>query len=290
MGFPDSWIRGVAAMYKTAHSEVLLAGDKGDRFSISRSIRQGCPLTPLFLFFAEAMSSFLVAQETRLQGLRLPIREEALLDAEFADDTAMYLAGHEDNLARFQAALEVFCDASGAKINWHKSCGFWIGAGAPPQWLPDPSFRWIPEGTPMRYLGCQIGLELTAEQQIAPLLLSIKRKLIFWSSARLSLAGRAVVANQVLLATMWYVTSCWIFSSSCISQIQRLIRNFLWSGKNGDATRAKIAWPVITLPTSHGGLGIVDPACQSRALIGKFVVRNLLPSVEPWKEFLRHRL
>ena len=120
----------------------------------------------------------------------------------------MYLAGHEDNLARFQAALEVFCDASGAKINWHKSCGFWIGAGAPPQWLPHPSFRWIPEGTPVRYLGCQIGLELTAEQQIAPLLLSIRRKLIFWSSARLSLAGRAVVANQVLLATMWYVTSC----------------------------------------------------------------------------------
>ena len=61
----------------------------------------------------------------------------------------------------------------------------------------------------------------------------------------------------MLLATMWYVTSCWIFSSSCISQIQRLIRNFLWSGKNGDATRAKVAWPVITLPTSHRGLLIL---------------------------------
>ena len=107
--------------------------------------------------------------------------------------------------------------------------------------------------------------------------------MIFWSSARLLLAGQAVVANQVLLATMWmwYVTSCWIFSSSCISQIQRLIRNFLWSGKNGDATRAKVAWPVITLLTSHGGLGIVDPACQSRALIGKFVVHSLLLRAEP---------
>ena len=83
-----------------------------------------------------------------------------------------------------------------------------LGLEPPPEWLPDPSFRWIPEGTPVRYLGCQIGLELTAEQQIAPLLLSIRRKLIFWSSARLSLAGQAVVANQVLLATMWYVTSC----------------------------------------------------------------------------------
>ena len=35
MGFPDSWIRGVAAMFRTAHSQVLLVGDRGDHFSIS---------------------------------------------------------------------------------------------------------------------------------------------------------------------------------------------------------------------------------------------------------------
>ena len=113
---------------------------------------------------------------------------------------------------------------------------------------------------------------------------------MFWSIARLSLAGRVVVANQVLLATMWYITSCWIFSRSCISQVQRLIRNFLWSGGDGSPTRAKVAWSVITLPTSRGGLGLIDPACQSRALLGKFVVRSLLPGSEPWKELLLHRL
>ena len=94
-----------------------------------------------------------------------------------------------------------------------------MGEGNSPGWLPDPLFQWIPPGTSVRYLGCHVGLELSAEQQIAPLLLSIRRKLVFWSSARLSLAGRVVVANQVLLATMWYITSCWIFSRSCINQV-----------------------------------------------------------------------
>ena len=153
----------------------------------------------------------------------------------------MYLAGHVENLVRFQTNLETFCDASSAKINWHKSCNFWVGEGSPPGWLPDPLFQWILPGTCVRYLGCHVGLELSAEQQIAPLLLSIRRKLVFWSSARLSLAGRVVVANQVLLATMWYITSSWIFSRSCISQVQRLIRNFLRSGGDGSPTRAKVA-------------------------------------------------
>ena len=70
MGFPDAWIRGVSALYRSAHSRVLLAGDRGERFSISRSVRQGCPLAPsLFLFFAEAMSNFLTDQDTGLRGL-----------------------------------------------------------------------------------------------------------------------------------------------------------------------------------------------------------------------------
>ena len=142
----------------------------------------------------------------------------------------------------------------------------------------------------MRYLGCHIGLDLLAEQQVAPLLLSIRWKLLFWSSARLSLVGRVVVANQVLLATMWYITSYWMFSRSCIGQIQRrLIQNFLWSGGDGRPARAKVAWSIIVQPpTACGSLGIIDPACQSRALLGKLVVRGLLPKGEPWKDFFLH--
>ena len=193
-------------------------------------------------------------------------------------------------MVRAERAIETFCTASGARINWRKTVGFWISDSPTPQWMPDSGFRWVPPGTPVRYLGCQVGLELAPEQQIAPLLLSIRRKILFWSSARLSLAGRVVVANQVLLATMWYITSCWVFSSSCISQIQRLIRNFLWSSREGQPTRAKVAWTVVTRPLAEGGLGLIDPIEQSRAFLGKLVVRSLLPGSEPWKELLLQRI
>jgi hypothetical protein len=120
--------------------------------------------------------------------------------------------------------------------------------------------------------------------------MNIRRKLPSWSSSRLSLAGRVQIVNHVLLASMWYILSCWIFSKSCINQLQQVIRSCLWSGQGDESVKAKVAWSVITLPTSQEGLGIIDPVDQSKALSTKLVVRSLQPCEEPWKLLLKRRM
>ena len=125
---------------------------------------------------------------------------------------------------------------------------------------------------------------------LSPLLLSIKCKLVYWDSQQLSLAGRVVIANSVLLASMWFITSTWLFSRSAIMKVQSLIRNFLWGGKNGSRAVAKVAWDVLIRPKSQGGLALIDPLIQSRALLTKFVVRGLLLGTEAWKGMLLNQL
>ena len=109
------------------------------------------------------------------------------------------------------------------------------------------------------YLGCMVGIDLRPEAMLSPLLLSIKRKLIHWDAQQLSFAGRVVVANYVLLASMWFIASVWLFSRSAITKVQSLIRNFLWGGKQGSPTIAKVVWNVLIQPKSNGGLGLIDP-------------------------------
>ena len=54
--------------------------------------------------------------------MRLPIRDDKeLLDSEYVDDTDLYVQDDVESLERARLALEVFCLAVGAKINWHKS-------------------------------------------------------------------------------------------------------------------------------------------------------------------------
>ena len=58
MSFLATWIWEIAAMYMTNHKEVLLVGDRGDQFSISCFVCQGCPLAPTLSFFCQGYEEF----------------------------------------------------------------------------------------------------------------------------------------------------------------------------------------------------------------------------------------
>ena len=60
-----------------------------------------------------------------LRGVHLRNTDDTeLLDSEYADDTALYVLDDVYSLERVRLALEVFCLAAPAKINWHKSVDF----------------------------------------------------------------------------------------------------------------------------------------------------------------------
>ena len=93
-------------------------------------------------------------------------------------------------------------------------------------WGIQDAFTWLLPGQSCRYLDSQVGLNITPAQQFEPVLASIRRKLCHWSQAHLSLAGRALVVNQVLLATAWYVAACWMLHDRVIGQLRRLNSQF----------------------------------------------------------------
>ena len=135
-----------------------------------------------------------------------------------------------------------------------------------------------------------MGLHVTADMLVAPLLVKLRRKLLLWDSVNLSLASRVLVANQVLLASIWYVASTTLFARSCILQVQRLIRNYIWGGITGQGKRPKVAWVVLIAPRQNGGLGLVDPEAWCKALLSKFVCRAMLPMQGVWSSLMMHRL
>ncbi len=227
-------------------------------------------------------------QRFMVEGLALPGGGK-ITDQTFADDTALYLQGTRDNMERTQKVLDIFCKASGAKINWNKTAAIWASKRNKEwEWGQEVGLQWVPEGKGVRYLGIQVGFHLPPEANFNKILSALKKKLINWSTYRLSLAGRILVANQVLLASMWYLAASWNPNPKMCSQVCGVVRNFIWSEKATNA-RAKVKWETLVLPTSQGGLGIINPKTQFEALLVKLFIRGLAPGGKPWKELMRHK-
>ncbi len=184
--------------------------------------------------------------------------------------------------------METFCKTSGAKINWNKSVAIWASRRERTwTWGQEVGLKWIPKGEGVRYLGVQVGFRLATEANFDKMMATLKGKLISWSQSNLSLMGRILVANQVLLASMWYLAACWNPNPRMCSQVRGVVRNFIWGGK-ATPSRAKVKWDTLTLPIAKGELGIIDPKTQSEALLAKLLVRGLALGGEPWKELIRH--
>ncbi len=288
LGFCPTWIQWISSFYWLASSSIKVNGKSGKDFRLARSVRQGCPLAPyLFILAMDVLGHMLNDPKHEIEGLHLP-KGGCIRDQTFADDTALYLKGSLSNLSKARAVLDLFCFASGAKINWGKSAAIWASKDKKEwEWGQEVGLKWILEGQGVQYLGIQIGFQLPIEANFEKVMLTLKEKMIAWGKCNLSLAGKILVANQVLLSSMWYLAACWNPNPRMCNQIRGVVRNFIWGGKASN-TWAKVKWDSLTLPLSSGGLRIIDPKAQSEALLAKLLVRGLAPRGEPWKEILRH--
>jgi hypothetical protein len=281
LGFCPQWIRWVGSLYRSASLAIKLNGVEGSTFPLARSVRQGCPLSPyLFILATDVLGHMLDDHRFGVEGLALPGGGK-ITDQTFADDTTFYLQGTCSNMERTQKVLSIFCKASGAKINWNKSSVIWASKRDKDwEWGWEVGLQWIPKGKGVRYLGIQVGFHLPPEANFDKMLSALKGKLINWSTCHLSLTGKILVANQVFLASMWYLATSWNLNPRMCSHVRGIVRNFIWSEKATNA-RAKVKWETLVLPTSQGGLGIIDPKTQSEALLAKLLIRGLAPGGEP---------
>lgn len=73
LGFGDSWVKLIMQRVSTTSFSILLNGSPGPKFTTSRGLRQGDPLSPyLFLICIEILSRLLekAVSEKKISGLK----------------------------------------------------------------------------------------------------------------------------------------------------------------------------------------------------------------------------
>ena len=291
LGFHNTWINQVLSLNENAAASVIVNGEISKTFRLQHSVRQGCPLAPyLFLLTVDVLGRMLQHPDCGVQGLRLP-DNTTITNQMFADDTLLLLDGTQDNLDRALNVINRFSAASGAKLNLHKSVGLWLASRPRPwQWGEDAGLKWLEKGEVTRYLGYPFGIDIPQKEKDAKMMSQIRKHLLRWSANKLSLAGRIMVSNQVVLSSIWYLASCTDFSGKSLKLARAVVRNYMWSGKLNTRARARVKWSTAVLPIVRGGVKILDPEWQTSALLVKLLIRGMSVGYEPWKALVRYRV
>lgn len=290
MGFGPRFIRAVQVLYTDNVAHVLVNGFVSDSFTIERSAKQGCPMSSnLYAIYIEPLA-LAIQEEKALTPLPLP--GPPILIMQIADDMEIFLS-EKASMAHLFRLFRHFRLATGSTINEEKTEGLILG------WPSTASLnqsyfdkvKWMnSEG--LRVLGVIFFLHYsdTQEHNWAVIIEELKVYIQQSKARDLSLKGRTLVLNTLVLSRVWYLATVISPPAHLVNPLIRLLIDFLWQlSKKENKCIDPIQRLVVYQPLSRGGLNLKNFPLQVQALQLKFIRDITNPDcTHPWVHLARY--
>ena len=205
LGFGEQFVQWTSILYRDIESAVLINNILGDFFPVSRSVRQGCPMSMgLFVVYQEAFYRAM-GKSRIIRPLRMPNATETLLLG-YADDTNVLIL-NEESLIEMGKIISYFEKATGAILNRNdKTKIFGLGKWAnreqwPISWLKVEKQYFLTLGVYHTN-----NYKFTIDKNWSNCTNALRSHRQILSNRRLTLFQRVVYANSCLLSKIWYIS------------------------------------------------------------------------------------
>ncbi|KAG1295391.1 hypothetical protein G6F66_004365 [Rhizopus arrhizus] len=181
----------------------------------------------------------------------------------YADDLAVFLVDSGE-LHALLDILALYSRASSARLNRHKTLAISLSGQPQQSWQSALSSHGITH----------------ANHQLSSfldnLLLKLQQRAQMLAQRNLSILGRSLVTNTLLLGPLWHAIRVLTVPQSYLGKIRSTIIQFL-ARKNFPA----VSFQTCQRSRKEGGLAILDPGIQHAALQLRWLQPLLLPSSDP---------
>ncbi|CAM5120259.1 unnamed protein product [Natator depressus] len=226
-GFGPQFVGFLQVLYADTECLVRLKWTLTELVSFGRGVRQGCLL--LGQLYALVIEPFLHQPPAEEMGLMLRELELRLVLSAYADDVLLVV----QDLVRVEAGQAVYSAASSARVNWVKSSGLVVGDGWETSSLPPAlqTIRW--SASPLLYLGVYLSAtHPSPPENWQDLEARVGERLRRGTGLFrcLSLRGRALVLNQLVLSMLWHRLNTLSPAPRILARLQRMALEFFWPG------------------------------------------------------------
>ncbi|CAJ2657082.1 unnamed protein product [Trifolium pratense] len=193
------------------------------------------------------------------------------------------------NINVLKGLFQRYGEASGQIINPSKST-FYVGSIYATRINRIVDMLGFFVGTlPFIYLGVPIFNGKPKACHLQPIADRIKAKLAAWKASLLSIAGRVQIVKSIIHGMLIYSFMIYAWLISLLKDVDRWIRNFIWSGNVDQRKLVTDAWDKVCTPTNEGGLGLRSLRHINEATNLK-LCWELFTSFNHWASLLRARV
>ena len=256
-GFSQKWRAWMRGCLSSSSFAILVNGNAKGWVKASRGLRQGDPLSPfLFTLVADVLSRLMIrAEEAGITEGFLVGRDRTRVSLlQFADDTIFFSKASLDLLQNLKIILLVFGQVSGLKINLEKSTI--SGINTRQEMLSSLALvlecrvsEW-----PLSYLGLPLRGNPKTIGFWDPMVERISWRLDGWKKGYLSLDGSITLIQLCLSHISSYFLSLFKIPSSMVRKIEKLQKDFLWSGVEKSKRDHLISSDLVCKSNVEGGL------------------------------------
>ncbi|CAN6570663.1 unnamed protein product [Malus baccata var. baccata] len=281
MGFNSRWRSLIMGCISTVNFSILLNGQPGSKFTPSRGLRQGDPLSPyLFLLVSEVLS-LLIQRESdrgRIEGIQMDSVGPMISHIFFADDTLIFLKAKARNCRKL------------VQVNKSKSSVF-FGGNVPDQLsLQLATILGMEKvGNPGVYLGVSAIWGRSKRSGLAYVKGRLLGKIQGWKRSTLSQAGREVLIKAVAQTVPAYPMNLFKFPKTFCNDLDALISKFWWGQNEGENRIHWVSKEQMGKSKEEGGLGLRCFTEFNNALLAKQCWRLLSEPNSLWASVIKGR-
>ena len=297
LGLPEGFIEMVKVLYSNPESCFNINGELTPFILIRRGVRQGCPLSLLlYILVAEALGLAIRACPD-IKGFKMP-GYDPIPVLQYADDTNLIV----QNIKSINAALRIFdiyCKATGCNLKPDKTKGLAIATNEHLTAQTLHRVQWNERFT-------VLGIRFTPDQlrnyalNWGDVISKAEKASNALAKRSLSLRGRALVCNTLVLSKTWHVARVYTPNKQQCARLLAICAKYIWQNEH-----EKIARDILSIPIAKGGLNllpILDQAlslqisdmlritCQPQPLwagLAKYWLADSLRSLKPeWRKLL----
>ena len=284
--FGENFIKWIKILYTDIYACVGNNGYYSDYFSISRSIRQGCPISALLFVFVLEVLATNIRLDKNIVGIKLKNVEYKL--SLMADDMTLFISDLE-SLNNSVMALETFESFSGLKLNLGKT--ELIPLGKPRNIntikLSEKLEKISVKQAPFKALGVWFSNNIKEINYLNfnDRLQKMDELINIWKCRGLSLKGKITIIKTLILPQIQFLFSMIYVPYNVQRQIDDKLFKYLWDDKP-----PKIKRSTIIASIENGGLGMVDIYVTQQVAKCLWIKRLTDERNGKWKEIFWYML